>query len=466
MPVTFLTGDVRARLAELPDASVHCVVTSPPYWGLRDYGAEPQVWGGDRECEHEWEPARYYVEGGGGAGSSGKAFSKPGEANAERIKKARWREDATCAKCGAWRGQLGLEPTIKLYVEHIVEVFREVRRVLRKDGTLWLNMGDCYGHTGACGGASPLGPNQGRMTDRIAQERTGGTLGGSVKPKDMVGQPWRVAFALQADGWWLRSDIVWAKPNPMPESCRDRPTKAHEYVFLMTKAPKYFFDQEAVREGVTGDAHARRRDGERSPRYMDDMEGHNRRGGTWVEDGVARTSRNIRSVWTIPTQPFPEAHFATFPESLVERCIRAGTSEKGACPVCGAPWVRVVEKARTFESGSGKSGNAPVGKNGPGLQGGGETKDIRRGPCVSSTTTGWRPSCKHPRKGEPVRCVVLDPFMGSGTTALVALKMGRRAIGIELNGEYVKIAQARLERDVPLLMTAGHQDTKSTKDGG
>jgi DNA modification methylase len=340
-------------------------------------------------------------------------------------------------RCGARRidAQLGLERTPEEYVGKLVEVFREVRRVLRKDGTLWLNLGDSYVSNPS--GRAVEGeidnhfrteerptlnrPHQGAMTLRLP----------GLKPKDLVGIPWRVAFALQADGWYLRSDIIWSKPNPMPESVTDRPTKSHEYVFLLSKSAKYFFDQEAVREEL-------------------------RNGG-----------RNIRSVWTIATSPFPEAHFATFPPELARRCILAGTSEKGCCAECGTPWERVVATTRTFESGSGRAGNLPKGKNGPMLQGGGATVDIRRGPTISTTTTGWRPGCKggqggfqetadcgDPRGGGPsghrtasdevARCTVLDPFFGAGTVGLVAESLGRKWIGIELNPKYVAMAERRI----------------------
>jgi len=266
----------------------------------------------------------------------------------------------------------------------------------------------------------------------------------SLKPKDLCGIPWRVAFALQADGWYLRSDIIWHKPNPMPESVTDRPTKAHEYIFLMTKKPRYYYDADAVREentpgckaGIesspgTGSGMSIGTDGERYAR-LDNV-------------GTVANGRNRRSVWTVATQSFPDAHFATFPEKLITPCILAGTSEKGCCPECGKPWVRAVEKERTFESGSGRSGNMPIGKNGPKLQGGGETLDVRRGPCVQSTTIGWRPGCEC--GDEPIPCTILDPFSGAGTTGLVAYKNNRAYIGIELSQEYTDMSIKRIKSE-------------------
>ncbi len=446
--VRILVGDVRARLAGLPDESVHCVVTSPPYWGLRDYGTPPVIWGGASDCKHRWGAV---VVRPGGAQTQGDSSQRGGRQNVEEQEKKP--ECGAFCKCGAWKGQLGLEPTIDLYVEHITEVFREVRRVLRKDGTLWLNMGDCYAAQ----------PGQRKTTDKAGpkQATDTGSLGTpsracpGLKPKDLVMQPARVALALQADGWWVRQEVIWAKGisfcpsysgSCMPESCRDRPTTSHEKVFLMTKAAKYFYDLEATREKSTNLA---------SGNTVAVPASERGRPGSDLARSIPYEptgSRNLRSVWAINPQAFPKAHFATFAERLVEPCIMAGTSEKGCCPGCGAPWVRIVEKERTFESGSGKAGNLPAGKHGPGLQGGGETGDVRRGPTVHSKTTGWQPSCTC-GLGPPVPATVLDPFMGSGTVGLVAMRLGRSAVGIELNPAYADMARERIEGKCGLLGT-------------
>jgi DNA modification methylase len=266
--LTVYQGDCRAVMAAMEPESVHCVVTSPPYWGLRDYG------------------------------------------------------DA---------GQLGLEPTPELYVAAMVEVFSAVRRVLRADGTVWLNLGDAYAHPTSGGGGAVDVRTDGRKTTPGDQVR--GRLGGAntmalgLKPKDLVGIPWRVAFALQADGWYLRSDIIWAKPNPMPESVTDRPTKAHEYLFLLSKRSRYFYDAEAVAQGsiragdIPGGGGGYKGDG------VNDA--HIRAGMAAAALRPVATTRNLRSVWTIATQPYPGAHFATFPEALVEPCIKAGSPEGG-----------------------------------------------------------------------------------------------------------------------------------------
>lgn len=278
--VDIYQGHVLDMLAALPDESVHCVVTSPPYWGLRDYGLPAVVWP------------------------------------------------------DGWSGSLGLEPTPALYVEHMVAVFREVRRVLRADGTCWLNLGDCYF-------TSPHGPIGANSSDpkSAVRERQGTQANrqrsiAGLKHKDLVGIPWRVAFVLQDDGWYLRSDIIWHKPNTMPESVTDRPTKAHEYVFLFAKSPHYFYDIEAVKEPNQGPLPW---GGRATSKHENDgaqgRHGHSslfKPGQTRADKMKWSTNgRNRRSVWTIATKPFKGAHFATFPPDLVKPCILAGTSALG-----------------------------------------------------------------------------------------------------------------------------------------
>src|SRR5262245_26754765 len=240
-----LPGDVLERLAELEAESVQTVFTSPPYWGLRDYGTEPGVWGGDPACAHEWGEERGRSMGGG-VGSGTLQGTQHGELNGGDV---RFSSSSSSCPCGAWRGCLGLEPTPELYVAHLVTVFRAVRRVLRPDGTVWLNLGDSYATGAGRVGEHPGGGAQGEAwRERGAMTSPNRLPIPGLKPKDLVGIPWRVAFALQADGWWLRSDIIWAKPNPMPESITDRPTKAHEYIFLLAKAERYYYDAEAIKE--------------------------------------------------------------------------------------------------------------------------------------------------------------------------------------------------------------------------
>ena len=380
--ITILQGDVLEQLHTLPDKSVQCCVTSPPYYGLRDYGID---------------------------------------------------------------GQIGMEETPELFVSKIVEVFREVKRVLRDDGTLWLNFGDSYNGSGGSGGDYADGGL------REGQPKVYGNKVATLKPKDMIGIPWMVAFALRADGWYLRSDIIWSKPNPMPESVSDRPTKAHEYVFLMTKSARYFYDADAIREKYESPKEA--------PRDKS-VEGYNESmpNGRWSpgeRDYYSSGGRNRRTVWEIATQPTPEAHFATFPEALVEPCIKAGTSERGCCAKCGAPWERVVEKPIApkemftntrqddgfiVQRGFHKEGT-PVGS------GSKYQKWLNENP---TKTTGWQPTCKCNADTAP--CVVLDPFGGSGTTAKVARDLKRDSIMIELNPAYVKIMRNKLRLNEQLVV--------------
>ncbi len=326
----------------LADNSIHCCVTSPPYWNLRDYNIEPTLW-----------PAITYSP-------------MPGM------------EAMTIPE---WTGCLGLEPTIEMFVGHTVLIFREVRRVLRKDGTLWINFGDGYagnprrdeGFNARWHGKHYLSDKQGDT----ARKRPKREAPGCLKPKDLIGQPWRIAFALQADGWYLRSDIIWNKPNCMPESVTDRPTKAHEYIFLLSKSKKYYYDADAIREPLS--VHRAKQAGQNVEPGNDivgrreQIEHARQRGSGGHFDGhkwfMNPLGRNKRSVWTITTKPFKEAHFATFPPKLIEPCILAG------CPIGG---------------------------------------------------------------------VVLDPFMGSGTTAIVAKYNQRNYIGFELNKDYIEIAERRI----------------------
>ena len=312
---TIFIGDARQRLQELDDNSAQTCVTSPPYWGLRDYGNDDQ---------------------------------------------------------------LGLEQTPDQYITEMVAIFRQVRRILKDDGTLWLNIGDSYAsyRDGKATPDSSRGDSTGTLVPKgSAANRTAGSFAGtSIKHKDLVGIPWRLAFALQADGWWLRQDIIWHKPNPMPESVTDRCTKAHEYLFLLTKNDRYFFDNEAIAEPAIyqpGGTHSDVPQG-----------GFNDKGpipGTGQRSFRAiRETRNRRSVWTINTKPFRQAHFAVMPEALAEPCILAGS----------------------------------------------QPDDL-----------------------------VLDPFTGAGTTAVIALRNNRNFIGIELNPEYATIAQQRITDDQPLFNT-------------
>jgi site-specific DNA-methyltransferase (adenine-specific) len=334
-----IQSDCIDGLRTLADGSVHCCVTSPPYWGLRDYGHD---------------------------------------------------------------GQIGLEQTPEEYVSRLVEVFREVRRVLRDDGTLWLNLGDTYG-----------------------------------SGKQLKGVPWRVAFALQADGWHLRQDIVWHKPNPMPESVRDRCTKAHEYVFLLAKTDRYFYDADAIRQPISPATESRNKyawSGHAGRRVPNESRG--KRSVESHAEFCNPLGANRRSVWKISTHSYRGAHFATMPPELAETCLRAGTSEAGCCSLCGTPRERVVDRKRVATRPG-----ADTKVTGDKMTDG--NRDPQRH-VTTTTTTGWRSPCGHDSPAEP--CTVLDPFGGSGTTLAVAAELGLNAIGFELNADYICLAEERIAK--------------------
>jgi DNA modification methylase len=298
-----------------------------------------------------------------------------------------------------------------MFIKHTLRVFRAIRRVLREDGTLWLNMGDSY-----------------------------------AKSKDLHMMPARVALALQADGWFLRSDIIWAKPNPVPESMTDRPTKAHEHIFLLTKSARYFYDAEAIKERASENTHGRGTGS--SPKNELEAELTGRHKGFGESTTAIVSSRNKRSVWTMATQPFPQAHFATFPLELPETCIKAGTSAEGVCEDCGAPWVRILKPTEAYAQHLGK------GKR---VNGYDYDKDKSQGMAIGSKvyaeyrTMGWKRTCKC--SGVAIPATVLDPFSGAGTSGLAALRLQRDFIGIDIKGEYAQMARHRIIDDAPLLNT-------------
>ena len=355
-------------------------------------------------------------------------------------------------ECGSWKGAFGLEPTIEMYVEHTVQILREIRKVLRKDGVVFWNIGDSYASQG--GPQVPQTANSNRVggSDTQNDHRSRQPSPG-LKPKDACLIPFRVALAVQADGWWVRSDIIiWSKPNPMPEAVTDRPTKSHEYIFVFTKSKDYYFDADAVREeNSPNKPWGRASAAIRAPDRGGDPGLMAVAGQVSATDKYHSSGRNIRSVWEIATQPYPEAHFATFPEEIPRRCIKAGTSEKGCCPACGAPWERIIEKEYLKPAERTTTGNDDY------VSGGGKSK--RRGGINDGTfptgliprTIGWKPGCTCPRddKLPPVPCLVLDPFAGSGTTLRVARDLGRHAIGIDISNEYKELAKDRALLNYP-----------------
>lgn len=380
-------GDCRDVLRGLPADHFHTCVTSPPYFGLRDYGQDKQI---------------------------------------------------------------GLEPTPDEFVDAMVQVFREVRRVLRPDGTLWLNLGDSYSAARSYQVPSTKGgPKHGPAQSANGR---GSKVPDGLKPKDLIGIPWRVAFALQKDGWWLRQDIIWSKANPLPESVTDRCTKAHEYIFLLTKSDRYFFDSKAIAEPTDPSKWGLRSDGSYGGTDLKDYEANGVQKPRSVKERLAAKlargeglTRNKRSVWSVSAKPFKGAHFATFPPDLIRPCVLAGASEKGCCPTCGKPWRRVTERMPTGWDGS-EYGQRAVDATGGAVSGGVRKSTLGSGNGVGTAATvtrGWSQDCVC-APAEPVPCRVLDPFGGAGTTALVAAQEGRAATLIELNPDYRGIAHKRL----------------------
>ncbi|MEM3120644.1 MAG: DNA methyltransferase [Nitrososphaerota archaeon] len=500
-------GDALAVLKRLPNRFVQCVITSPPYWALRDYGTGYWV-GGDSDCDHE-APKTGGTSKGSTLVGTGNRDGFSGDGKYKRV----------CYKCGASRidDQLGLEELhdclgwasgrncaepgpaawrSACYVCRMVLVFREVRRVLRDDGTLWLNLSDTYSGSGK--GQNADGTHNTKAGDKQRSNRgatTGGIitstrrntnglytstlLGGKVNNDKSVlpyansglpsgnlcGVPWRVAMALQADGWVLRQDIIWSKPSPMPESVKNRCTRSHEYIFLLTKKSRYYYDAEAIKE--EGEQYTTKRiqkeastgsDGDYSEaeyaliQNSVERDLHNNQKGSQVH----HRKRNKRSVWRVSSQGYPGAHFATFPKTLIEPMILAGTSAKGCCADCGTPWVRITEENKLLR----ERPNEYVKRTGKGGTGNSCANTVAG---VEVVTLGWRPNCecrgklvKRYIEGEYVQieiveyhsslpldqhpnrpCVVLDPFIGSGTTCVAALDHGRSSLGIELSREYL-----------------------------
>lgn len=382
-------------LQTLPEKSIHTCVTSPPYFGLRDYGLPKTLW-----TTAEYSPM----------------------AGLQTI------------ELGEWEGCLGLEPTPDLYIGHLVQVFREVWRVLRDDGTCWVNMGDSYNGSGGAGGDY----NKGGLKE--GQPKYKGRNISTLKPKDLMMIPARLALALQADGWYLRSDIIWNKSNPIPESVTDRPTKSHEYIFLLAKNKKYFYDVDAIREPYTSDIE-QPRDKHAEGYQADYINGQRFSAGE--HNYYSKGGRNKRSVWNVSTQPFPDAHFATFPSKLITPCVLAGTSAEGCCSKCGAPYKRVTKKGKPILNAWSANGAAQYNIDAQKMKRTGLSEGSTLKHIVPIKTIGWQPTCKC--NADIVPCTVLDIFNGSGTVGIACVNNELDYIGIELSEKYVEMSRKRID---------------------
>lgn len=431
-------GRLQANALHLPlaDQSVHMVVCSPPYWGLRRYKIPDVILGGDRDCVHQWEHVTVRADERsrvlvGKSRTTNRFYGHPSRKfNGNHQKHT---DGSICASCGAYLGQLGLEPSPAMYVEHLVEIFDEIGRVLRDDGTVWLNLGDSYTDSGRGSDIYRQGTRYNQAESRKVRVRETRETG--LKEKNLVGVPWRAILALQEAGWYWRSTIAWHKKNAMPGSQTDRPTSSWEPVFLLSKAKRYYYDHVAIMEPVTGHSHPRGNG--TGPKTVDESGQHanNRSFSTSVTDVVF--ARNKRDVWSINSEQLSENHYAAFPERLVEPCILAGTSEHGCCAHCHAPWRRQIEKqqpkgaaaeytGKYVETDSGSASRRIIKNNGNARAAGADHDHF-----LPPRTIGWKKSCKC-ETNERVPAIVLDPFAGSGTTARVAERLNRRWLAIDL----------------------------------
>lgn len=462
-----LKGHFLDVVKQVPDESIHVCVTSPPYYGLRSYGTEPQIWltpanqlleeQGLFDCNHEWVNIKQYKDSWRRGESAAQHYSSKKESRStEETRDGRWTYTEYCEACGAWRGELAQEPSPALYIAHLVQVFSEVWRVLRPDGTLWVNIGDAHYNyrPGKHDDARAQGYN--RQSNGNARgipsftPKRGYKIDG-LKEKDLIGLPWLLAFAMRDAGWYWRSEIHWHKPNPLSESVEDRPTKCHEAILLFTKSQNYYYDKWAITEPPTGNAHPRfGKNGVGNGRKTLSVESRNN--DSFRAATVATLSpggRNKRTIWTINVQGYPEDHFAAYPEELPEIPIKAGSSEVGCCRQCGAPWRRIVLKAEApvydNESLEDRWRRAAAIRS----------IDIDNAITGESITLGWRRGCDC-YAGAPVPCEVLDPFTGRGTTGVVAVRYGRNFIGAELQGNYVPMIRQNINQEAPLWVKEDH----------
>ena len=435
-----LVGHVTDQLKKLPEKSVDMVMTSPPYWALRDYGSDPVVWDGKEGCEHEWDTKKRLHPTRGKR--DGKGIYKDPKWKAKGSMKKEVSNSNFCTKCNAWKGELGLEPTFNLYIKHLCDVFDVVRGVLKDEGTVWVNLGDTYGGGGS---SSNIGFNDRWRGKKNSKKDTEKQNQARIKPlmkatKSLVMIPFRFAIEMVNRGWILRNTIIWKKNNCMPSSAKDRFTVDFEYLFFFSKKKKYYFETqlEPLSESSLKD-----------PRLDKGREEHIGKSalGIYATNATVIKSqgRNKRTVWTINPKPFKEAHFAVYPEELCETPIKAGCPSQ-VCSKCGKAREKVFEtigsinttrKERLKNCGKNTWNPTPYDKvksYSSALEGSRNKRVIDKGytnPC----------SCNAPFTSG----IVLDPFFGSGTTGLVALKQNKKFIGIDIKQDYTDIAMKRLK---------------------
>lgn len=415
-----ICGAMPGATKNIPNESIDMCMTSPPYWGLRDYGVE-QIFGESSSCEHEWDSYKSF-------------FSKSGKGGKQDSNRGTLREDkfSQVCNCGAWKGQLGLEPTPELYIEHLNEIFHEVKRVLKKEGTLWLNIGDTYG-----GGSGGYYPHEGELGASKAYIKTSG----AGKPKCLCMIPERLALSLIQDGWILRNKIIWYKPNAMPSSVTDRFSNRYEFIYMFSKQRKYYFDLDAVRAPHIWAELDKRSLLRRVPGKLGKITE-----GIYATDAVGYNpnGKNPGDVFEITTQPFPEAHFTVFPEKLCEKPIKAGCPEE-VCKKCGKARERIVKEFDT-----GRFQKMPDNwDTDPGhhkaFHRKGREKGEQRIPVIVKKTIGWTScDCKAGFEGG----ILLDPFCGAGTALYVAKEMKRNYIGIDIKEEFCKMSRKRTAQGV------------------
>ena len=435
-------GDALEVLRAFPDNSINMCMTSPPYWALRDYGSSVvSIFGGDKDCEHNFSiPIKTKKKSGGINEHSKSRHHYKKEKGEHGFSEVPENESSFCSKCGAWKGQLGLEPDFDMFISHLCDIFDGIKRVLTDDGSIWVNIGDTY-YT-----KSGSGFKNDNIAGNKAETRYGLTKANNLRGRGLLPSkcltmiPFRFAIEMVNRGWILRNTIIWHKPNSMPSSAKDRFNVDFEYLFFFSKKKKYYFETqyeplsgsslERVKHDYTSKKH---KNGVHSGLTDKSCEAYAKK----VRDGDVG-GRTKRTIWKITTKPFPGSHFAVYPEKLCETPIKAGCPEK-VCKKCGcAISKKIISVGLPRDREKGKKYNI-------GYQSG-------IGDISGSKLEEWKRS--HPDKIEFVGCdcnvgfnrgIVLDPFFGAGTTGLVALKLGRNFVGIELNPEYIKIAEKRLK---------------------